>query len=254
MKIFSFFLAASFLLLEGCTHYYYVSNTQQVPLFTEKNELSFSGGTLLKYRNTSVELQGAYSLTDKIAVSAAFLHVEGKEGFDWGKGNYFEAAAGYYKPVKRHRAFEIFGGIGGSKQSHGYRTEFSIHDSLPQSKPGGTSDMKFVKFFVQPSYGWKYYRFELALSARFSNLTFLDINNKIIKNQRQFQYVWEIENRNNFFFFEPALTIRFGTDNLKVQVQGLVDSYLNNGRSNFDECHVSVGLSCRLGNIRGKID
>ncbi|MGE5406125.1 MAG: hypothetical protein ACM3NR_00325 [Methanosarcina sp.] len=253
MKIFFKFIAVSFLLLEGCTHYYYVSNTQQVPLFTEKDELSCSGGMLIKYRTNSVELQGAYTLTDKIAVSAAFLHVDAKEDFNWGKGNYFEAAAGYYKPVKNHRSFEIYGGIGGSKQKHGYQAEYLINDTLPRGEAGGISDMKFVKFFVQPSYGWKYKGFELALSARFNNLTFFDIDNKIIKNQLQFQYLREIENRNNFFFFEPALTIRFGTEHLKVQVQGLVDSYLNNGRNGLEECHVSVGLSCRFGDLGRKI-
>lgn len=37
---------------------------------------------------------------------------------DWGKGNYLEAALGYYKPIGKCSVFEIYGGGGGGNQHH----------------------------------------------------------------------------------------------------------------------------------------
>jgi hypothetical protein len=241
-------LANSALLLTGCSHYYYISNVQNVPLFSEKKELVYSGGTLLKYQAVSAEFQGAYALTDKFAVSMAFMHITADYDKNWGKGSYYEGAAGYYKPQGKHGVFELYGGIGASKQYHRYRSDDLYFDTIMIQKPAGTSNMKFIKLFIQPSYGWKYKSFEIALSSRICNLSFFDINNKIVRseNQREFLNLNDIEKNKNFFFFEPAITIRFGLKNIKIQFQGLVDSYLNNGRNHFDECHLSLGLSGRF--------
>ena len=61
----------------SCSHYYYVPNSQNVPLFREKNEYRFSGTLAGVEESSSKELQAAYSVTDHIGVMANFMSAKG---------------------------------------------------------------------------------------------------------------------------------------------------------------------------------
>ena len=79
-------------LLCSCSHYYYVSNVQNVPLFREKNEYRISGIYAVGDETTCAEVQAAYSVTGKIGIMADFMTAKGGNVSDnnWGKGNYFD--------------------------------------------------------------------------------------------------------------------------------------------------------------------
>jgi hypothetical protein len=47
--------------LSGCTHYYYVANVQNVPLFKEKNEFRLSGAYGFGDYSECTEVQAAYA-------------------------------------------------------------------------------------------------------------------------------------------------------------------------------------------------
>ena len=80
-------------LLSSCTHYYYVPNVQNVPLFREKNEFRLSGACGFGDYSKCAEFQVAFSLTDHIAMMTDFMSAKGgkvSDNEDWAKGTYFE--------------------------------------------------------------------------------------------------------------------------------------------------------------------
>lgn len=243
MRILLTLIAAD--LLSGCSHYYYIPNVQSVPLFRQKNEYRLSLFSGFGVSSSSKEIQAAYSITNHFGVMANFLSAKDLEnGADsWGKGNYFEGAVGYFKPFGKSKVFEIYGGVGGSKQYHQYRPEF-IDTTYYGGTNAGTSELSFTRLFLQPSIGLTFNSFDIAFSTRICRLSFYNINNKIdrILKEDEFAILNSIAQNKNFIFFEPALTIRGGWKNLKVQLQGEIESYFNNRKNHFDEYHISIGL------------
>jgi len=233
------------LILNSCVHYYYVPNVHNVPLFREKDEINVSGNLGLGYESISAEIQSAYSITDNIAIMANYMGAKGgHRSFSQGKGNYFEAAAGFFKPIQKYRTFEIYAGAGGSRQHHIYDAK-DLDPSSPQyDSGGGTSKLSYLKFFVQPSYGWTFKCIDIAFSTRFCSLNYLHIQNLINPgaNLYDFRKLQSIEKDRNYLFFEPALTLRLKIENLSLQLQGSAESYTNNRKNHFDEYHLSIGL------------
>jgi hypothetical protein len=228
-------------LLFGCTHYYYVPNVQNVPLFKQNNEYRLSIISGFGESSFSKEIQAAYSVTNHFGVMANIISTKdlGNDVYSWGKGNYFEGAVGYFKPFGKSKVFEIYGGVGGSKQNHQYRPEM-----IDTINSAGTSELSFTRLFLQPSIGLTFNAFDIAFSTRICRLSFNNINNQIdrISNEYEFNKLNSIVQNKNFIFFEPALTIRGGWEYLKVQLQGEIESYFNNGKYSFDEFHISIGL------------
>jgi hypothetical protein len=240
----AFFLAVIFC---SCSHYYYVPNVQNVPLFREKNEYRLSGTYGLGTETSCLEVQGAYSVTGNFGVMTNFMSAKGIDNHEesWAKGTYFDVAIGYYKPLLKSGVFEIYGGVGGSKQHHQYRSEiFDPGNPLYNNLNAGTSDVSFIKIFVQPSIGMTFNGFDFAFSTRFNRLTFNKTDNQIDKlsNKYEFDKLNTTAQTKNFLFFEPALTIRGGWKYIKVQLQGATASYLNNDHYHFDQYHISIGL------------
>jgi hypothetical protein len=235
----------------SCSHYYYVPNVQNVPLFREKNEYRLSGTYGLGTETSCLEVQGAYSVTGNFGVMTNFMSAKGIENSEesWAKGNYLDAAIGYYKPLIKSGVFEFYGGIGGSKQHHQYRSEiYDPGNPAHNNLNAGTSDLSYIKIFVQPSIGMTFNGFEFAFSTRFNRLSFNKTDNQIDKlsNSHEFDKLYTTAQTKNFLFFEPALTIRGGWKYLKVQLQGATASYLNNEHYHFDQYHISIGINIAI--------
>jgi hypothetical protein len=227
----------------SCTHYYYVPNTQNIPLFREKNEYRFSGTLAEGWESSCKELQAAYSATDHIGLMANFMSARGGDISDdknWGKGNYFDCAIGYFKPVHKYGVFEIYGGLGRSNQHHHYIVPFYMNGTTSSSF-GGTSDLSFTKIFVQPSYGFTFNGFDIAASTRICVLSFNNIDNLISGNANEYNSLNYISNRSHLFL-EPAITIRGGWKYVKLQLQASTASYANNPDLHFESFHLGIGL------------
>lgn len=233
------------ILLYGCSHYYYVANVQNVPLLGEKNEYRLSGTYGIGDESQSIEVQGAYSITDKVGMIADFMTAWGGDvsDKDYGKGTYFDGAIGYYKAVTRSGVFEFYGGLGGSSQHHEYTGLHYISSSGTfSSEYNGSSNISFLKLFIQPSFGLTFSIFEIAVSARLSRLSYINVSNNVLGNTYLFNEVNSLSN-NGHFFIEPAGTLRIGCENIKVQLQALYAGYLNKHESDIgEEVHLSAGL------------
>lgn len=160
-KIKTIIIISAVFFLTSCNHYSYVP-TVQAPLFTEKNEYraaaSHGSGDNGSIDITNIQL--GYSITKNISIMTDFMNAEGgiKTGDTpcGGKGNYFDAALGYYKPLNKHSVFEVSGGLGYSNQQHYYK--------------GTNADLSFRRIFVQPSVGLTFDYFEIAFTPSFSNV------------------------------------------------------------------------------------
>jgi hypothetical protein len=241
-KICSLILISAGLLMGSCSHYYYVPGAQNVPLFREKNEFHISGSYGEGLESTCINIQAAYSLTDKIGITTDFMSAKGgnPSNHNYGKGNYFDGAVGYFKPLNKFGVFEIYGGLGRGEQHHEY-SSFYNNQSM------GYADLSFVKLYIQPSFGFTSDFFDIALSTRISRITFNNIENNLSGNTDSYNNLFALPDKSHLFL-EPGITFRTGWKSVKVQVQAVYSRYLNNPRLYIgEEYHISLGLYCTLG-------
>jgi len=232
-------------LLFGCSHYYYVPNIQNVPLFREKNEFRISGSYGGGDESNSFELQGAWSAGKHIGITSSFMSANGNYSDnhdEWGKGSYIDIACGYYTPINEHGVFEVYGGIGGASQNHSFTgSNYSV---------SGQAHIKSNKLFIQPSIGFEFNIFEFALSTRLCRLSFTDVdfNQNAISDEWEINRLQALSDDALYYFVEPAATVRVGWKSVKIQVQVSVGSYQWNYEIPFEPYHVGLGVQFAFGN------
>ena len=229
-------------LLSSCTHYYYVANIQNIPLFKEKNEYRISGSVGSGDESTSIEVQTAYSVTDKIGIMADYMSAKGGDvaNHNYGSGNSYEGAVGYYRPVGRFGVFETYGGLGFSNQHHEY-------SSFYYNQNNGTSDLSSLKFYIQPSFGFTSKFFDIVVSTRFSALTFNIKSNNVPGNNDLFNELNGLSTKVHYYI-EPAVSIRAGWKYTKVQFQAVYSKNLvNEAIPVGEDYHLSIGLYFSFG-------
>lgn len=235
-------------LLSSCTHYYYVANVQNVPLFRDKNEFQLSGAYGGGDQTTCIEVQSAYSITGNVAVMANFMSAKGGDitSNNYGKGSYFEGAVGYFKPVNKYGVFQIFGGIGRCSQHHEYGAYYYNTSTGVSEGSNGYSDVAFAEFFVQPSAGISLNALDVAFSTRICDLYYGNITNQALGNARDYNTLFSLDKTNRLNLL-PAITLRAGWKYLKLQFQAEYSGFLNNTDMYFGEdWHFSLGLNLML--------
>lgn len=169
--------------------YIYAPSIPVTPFFEEKGEASLSGnyatpgqGDSQKSSGNGFDLQGAYAITSKLAITANFSQRREKEAysymedrlydiFDSSVINYrrrmFEAGVGYVLPVDRLKTvyMGIFAGFGGGK--------LTILDQGLDNNSSGysrTYENRLLKWYLQPAFNahaGRYFRFSLAWRLSF---------------------------------------------------------------------------------------
>lgn len=227
----------------GCAHFYYLPGNMNVPLFTEKNEFRGSAALGGGLTTAGIDVQTAMSLTDHIGIMANYMHskyypddIEDNNLINY---NYFEGAAGYFKPFEKFWIFEIYGGIGSASQHHEYY-------AWPENVYRGQANLTFMKYFLQPSIGVTFKSFDVALSTGFSRLNFTKINNSVDPESIYHDDLDLISENSKLFLFEPAITIRGGWKYVKAQLQYIVSANLSSEELTFDPYKFSVGIYISL--------
>jgi hypothetical protein len=184
----------------------YAPNAVNVSGFNKKGQLAVSASV-----GNGVNVQGAYALTDNIGAMVNYMNitqiVETDNVKRDGSGNLLEAGIGYFKNTDDNVRMEIFAGFGqGSvniaKTDNGTRN-FSTNAN---------------RLFIQPSIGYASKNFEAFLSARVANVNFSNVNTTYTPGDLDaddFSNITEM----GWFFLEPALTLRAGIKNIKLQLQ-----------------------------------
>lgn len=230
------------MLLSSCLHYYYVPNTHNVPLFKEKNEARIAGSLAIGTESVSYEVQGAYSVTDNIALALSAMSTEGldNEEHDYAKGMYIDAAMGYYHPISNWMVVELFGGFGIGMQEHEYSDNYEYK--------AGWAHLSNSKIYLQPAYGITLYDcFDVSVSARLGMLNYYNVSYDT-ENTYESIDLGKLDDRLHFLI-EPAITVRGGWKYFKVQTQvSLVESWDEEYLEMAEFIHVSAGLYISLGN------
>ena len=227
------------LLLSGCAFDYYMPATQSVPLFTQKGDVKVLASAGLDKENYVGEVQCAYSMLDHLSISGAFSGMGGKKNdqFIQPDGVAFDVALGYYKSFSESIVFETYGGIGAYSRYPRYNPDYAL------SKYDDISDINAMNLFVQPNLGYVAPNFEFAFSTRIAQWSFTKVENRAAPGTDEYDRLQQIARGKNFVVFEPALTLRGGSEYQKIQIQivkTLPDKV--NGKRLFDTFHISAGL------------
>lgn len=199
MKNFIFLLICTPLI--GCSPVYYVPNTQNVPVIKEKGQTNISFNINESESTEGIEFQGAYGLTDKIALQFNADWVKSSDETSNGSGYLFEIGPGYYKNLSKKFVFETYGLLGLG------RLEYEENNTNYQN-----INANFFRIGVQPSISFASKYFIASLSSRFSNLNYNSVNG----NYYDVEY---LKANNSQWLFEPALTLQLGFENVKLQLQ-----------------------------------
>ena len=215
--------------LTGCGAVYYVPNTQNVPVMKEKGQTNLSLGLNSSESVDGFEFQGAYGLTDKIALQLNTDWVNSSDGESNGAGHIIELGAGYYKNFSKSFVFETYGlmGFGGMKYEDNYNTPQEIKAN-------------FIRIGVQPSISFTSKYFIASFSGRLANLHYNNISGNLIEG------VDYLNANSSSWLAEPALTLQAGFENVKLQLQFQYSYNLTNPDFIQDYNLVSIGLKVNL--------
>lgn len=223
--------------VSGCSPKYYVPNSVNTPLLTQKGEFMANG----LFNDNRGELQLAYAPAANLGIVAngTLFFPKDQGNGNGGNGSFFEAGAGYFLPMPNNFVFETYALLGfGSLENY-------FPESV-QTYPGtnGRLDASVFRISLQPSFGYKSRYFEAAVSARAGMINYSGISGNLVTgdvNQQQY-----LENNKGQLMIEPALTLRGGVDFLKLQLQ--LGSSVNMTNSAFpqDKGWMTIGLHYRL--------
>lgn len=207
--------------LTGCGAIYYAPNTQNVPVMKEKGQTNLSFDLNSSESVDGFEFQGAYGLTDKIALQLNGDWVDSSESDSNGSGHLIELGAGYYKNISKYFVFETYGlmGFGSLKYEENSTQEIKTN---------------FIRVGVQPSISFSSKYFIASLSGRLTNLKYNNVSSNYLKAN------------NSFWLAEPALTLQAGFENVKLQLQYQYSYNLTNPDFIQDYNLVSIGLKVNL--------
>ena len=231
------FLSVALLICDtSCEHYYYQPSANNVPLFKEKNEariqIQSSGGNNL----SGFDAQTAYAVGDHTGLQLNFFHTGAKEeGYGVGRGNYIDAAAGYFKAMSNNRlVFETYGGIG-------YGSVTNVYGSSDFSG-GESSKFGMLKLFAQPSFGFTHKNFSIALSSKFAVASFHLASSSVTKenNPYDLEDIKSLDNK-SFFLWEPGFMIRGGFEHFQLLVQVTKTAY-SSAALPADNINGSIGI------------
>ena len=222
--------------LTACSPKYYVANTQNVPLLSERGEVNLT----LAGNTDKVEFQGAFAVTDHVGIKAngGWFIPSNLDNGNGGSGKFGELGVGYFTKVRESEnwVFETYGIAGfGTMENHMPST---VTDYPLTS---GKISANLLRVGLQPNFGYKSEHFSIALSSRFVHLSYDKIRGDLtFYDERQADY---LRDHSSNFLIEPALTIKGGFEMIKLQIQYGYSFNLTN--TNFRQEHpfISLGLN-----------
>ena len=128
---------------------YYVKSSPNIPLLTEKNDISIAGGVSSGSQFTAGEFHGAYMPGKHIGVIGSYTRGDNKH---YMKLSRFELGSGYVMKLSQNWHFETYAGLGHSKIENEHYTGYStiksthyfIQPAITVSNPNKTVQFAFV--------------------------------------------------------------------------------------------------------------
>lgn len=183
----------------GCTSsIYYSPNTLNVPMISEKNQ----GSLAIDSASESIDFRGAYSPRANLGVIASGSKIRGDSGR--GSGYLVEGGAGYYRRIKSRLLWDAYGlvalaGVG--------------NPSTSMASAGFSNKARYLRYGVQPSFGFQSTHFDLAGAARLVRLSYFDIRGATDSD------VAYLKAQPSQFLIEPVVNLRVGWESVRIELQ-----------------------------------
>ena len=217
------FLALSLTLtFTGCSPAFYAPNNLNVPMFKQKDEGRLSTGFSTSGGTAGIDIQGAYAIGKNVGVIANTQYLRGTspQGTLKGRNMNLETGFGYFFWPENDLLLELYGGMGRSyaKQEEAYQFN-------------GTTIANNFKGFIQPSIGYKHNNFEIAFSYKVAFVRYDHPFTVVTEELVNFNVIdWmltgnaptnrvEHQEGPDYKVYEPAVTYRYGNENVKLQMQ-----------------------------------
>lgn len=247
MKASWMYYAVIFCLLSSCGPVMYVPTSCNVPLFDKRGETQINTSAVLNsfgFATTSwaIHLQGAHALTDHFAMIANYQNGKRLKRFtsryEFNLRHYtVEGGAGYYTKLKKNYIAECYFGYGGG----------SIYNIGNTGFPGFYDYEMYNssnKIFNQISIGRKEKKSEWAFSIKSSFISVERINDFGLVNA--LQSMRDFNHYHNFWVLEPAITSRYGKDQLIFQAQLCYSINLSYYEFPQERLNLSIGVFYRI--------
>lgn len=227
-------LIAGLLASAACNPIYYSPNTQNVLLPASTGDVGLS---VLSDGNR-IEAQAAYAPTDAIALQlngGIFDRGNDEDEEDGGSGRFLEFGAGYVGPIGENLAWELSGLLGVGTVKNDF-------PSTLEENPGTTGRLEadLVRYGIQPAIGYRSPFFEAAVSTRLVGLSFRNVSGSLVFDDED--QVAMLTDESSYFLAEPALTLRAGLENVKLQIQTSRSFNLTDSDFRQDESMVTIGV------------
>lgn len=230
-------LAALTLFFGACSPNYYLPTTQNVPMIKAQGESNI----LVAGNANQVELQGAYGISDQLALqlNGGLIIPKNEDNGNGGEGKMIELGLGYYTNISESFLFDVYALAGvGSLENH-------FPTTLPDN-PGTTGKITagISRFGIQPGISYHSTYFSVSASARLASLNYANVEgNLIFDSEDQVAY---LKDNKSSFLIEPALTLRAGLERIKLQIQLMKSINASNSDFKQDDTMLSIGLNFRL--------
>lgn len=245
MRIF-IILISVVLVFYSCTPPLYIPNTTNNPSLTKKGEIesSFTIGT------NGYDIQTAGAITDNIGImlNGSYGNNTSDSSNSFNKHTFGELGVGYSTVISDSNAtlktiLSVFTGWGIGKSSGEYN--YTIGTNQQSNIASG----KYQRAFVQPSIGISNKSFDFFFSTRFSYVNMSDLKTNDTGNNSKL--------RNNNIFYEPTLTIKGGSENIKFMGQaGISVNRISNNDVIFRQrpIIITLGLAFDLDLLKKRIE
>lgn len=200
MKRLNLYCIFAFILFTYSCKPVYIPNVLNMPYMSEQGQVNVG----LYTGTNGFDLQGAYAITDNIAVMANGSYAD-RDASDTSfvndhKHKFGELGAGYFLPFGAGR-FELYGGAGGGT-SESYDNFFSPSKEV-------MAKATYSRYFFQTNIGASAKNIEGGLGLRFSFLNF----SKIVSDNQEYT------DGLSRAYMEPVLNLKIGGEQLKVATQ-----------------------------------
>lgn len=199
--------------LSSCSPVPYANVGQNVPMFRNKGEVSFTGGLGSTEDAQGVGLQAAVAADSSLALIASFYSLKNNDNTDWtGSGSYIEFGAGRYGVINKSICiYDVFGGIG--------------FGGIKNQSGSSSLDIKFMKPFVQGSIGITSKWMDVAFTPRFALPIYTSYKNQLTDPEQRMQAEAFFKESKSQFVFEPGVTLRFGYKGVKANLGFCVSTF-----------------------------
>lgn len=210
---------------------YYAPPCQNVPLLSEKNDLSGSLSFGSTSKQSGVDVHSAFMPAKNFGLLGSYRSYKQKSNSVEGKISSYEFGAGYIKDDKKLH-LEVYGGIGGGQ--------------ITNTHHSGLSTVKFNNFFIQPTIAVQNLEktVQFAFVSRFSSLHF-KVGDTTYKNAREPFVTSQLKLINDNpgrIFWEPGVVLRAGAKNVLLEIAFSVTDDLSKGSFAMDKTNISFGL------------